>query len=160
MRIFLDIDGVMVPAKGWKSPEFLSDGFPVFSAKATRILQHLISGDITIMLTTSHKSNFSVEEWKNIFKNRNINVENLECLPANVGNTSRKDEIVNWFNANTINDDFIIIDDDKSLNELPDFLKKNVVQTSPYIGLTEEHLVLALAILSNQSKSLVAAKAV
>ncbi len=57
MFIFLDIDGVMVPAQGWKSPELLNDGFPVFSNKASRVLQSLISEDTTVMLTTSHKSN-------------------------------------------------------------------------------------------------------
>ena len=156
MRIFLDIDGVMMPAKGWKRPELLHDGFPVFSVLATHILQNMISEDTIITLTTSHKANFSVEEWKNIFKNRNINIQNLECLPANVENLSRQDEIVNWFNVNTINDSFIIIDDDKSLNELPYFLKKNLVQTSPYLGLTEEHLAIAKTILNNQSTSLIA----
>ena len=140
MLLFLDIDGVMVPAKGWKSPEFMNDGFPAFSSKATDILQGLISDGVTVMLTTSHKAKFSIEEWKNIFKNRGIKIENLKSLPDNVNNLSRKDEIVNWFNVNNVDERFIIIDDDKSLNELPDFLKKNLIQTSPYIGLTEEHV--------------------
>lgn len=148
MLIFLDIDGVMVPAKGWKSPEFLNDGFPAFSNKAIYTLQYLITEDTTIMLTTSHKSNFSMEEWKGIFKRRGINTENIKSLPANVDNLSRKDEIINWANVNVLGSDFIIIDDDKSLNGLPDFLKDNLVQTSPYIGLTEEHLQKINAILN------------
>jgi hypothetical protein len=155
MRIFLDIDGVMVPAKGWKSPELLKDGFPSFSSKATYVLQNLIEDDTVIMLTTSHKANFSIEEWICMFKNRNINIDHVMCLPANVGNLSRKDEIVNWFNVNHISDHFIIIDDDRSLNELPSFLKDHLVQTSPYIGLTEEHLEMARAIIG-RSKSLIA----
>lgn len=139
MLFFLDIDGVMVPAKGWKSPEFLNDGFPAFSSKATSTLQNLISENVTLMLTTSHKAKFSIEEWKNIFKNRGINVEKIKSLPENFNNLSRKDEIVNWFNVNKVDEGFVIIDDDKSLNELPSFLKDNWIQTSPYIGLTEEH---------------------
>jgi HAD domain in Swiss Army Knife RNA repair proteins len=139
MLFFLDIDGVMVPAKGWKSPEILNDGFPAFSIKATSTLQRLISDDVTVVLTTSHKSKFSIDEWKSIFRNRGINIEKIKLLPENFNNLSRKDEIVNWFNGNTIDEDFVIIDDDKSLNELPDFLKKNFIQTSAYIGLTEEH---------------------
>jgi hypothetical protein len=43
MLLFLDIDGVMVPAKSWKNPELLNDGFPAFSSKASNALQHLIS---------------------------------------------------------------------------------------------------------------------
>ncbi len=139
MLFFLDIDGVMVPAKGWKSPEFLNDGFPAFSSKATRTLQSLISAEDTIMLTTSHKSKFSIEEWKRIFKNRGINIEKIKSLPENFNNISRKDEIVNWFNVNNADENFVIIDDDKSLNELSDYLKENLIQTSPYVGLTEEH---------------------
>ena len=139
MLLFLDIDGVMVPAKGWKSPELLNDGFPEFSSKATIALQLLISDNDTIMLTTSHKTNFSIEEWKNIFRNRGIHTNKIERLPENIDNLNRKDEIVNWFNVNNVDEDFVIIDDDKSLNELPYFLKENLVQTSPYIGLTEEH---------------------
>ncbi len=141
MLIFLDIDGVMVPAKGWKSPELLNDGFPEFSSKATIALNQLISEDDTIMLTTSHKTNFSIEEWKNIFSNRGIHTNKIERLPANIDNLNRKDEIVNWFKVNNTEENFIIIDDDTSLNDLPDYLKAHLVQPSPLIGLTEEHLV-------------------
>ena len=140
MLIFLDIDGVLVPAKGWKCPELLSDGFPIFSKKATGALQGLISEDAIVMLTTSHKSNFSLEEWKNIFAKRGIIIENLQILPANDASLTRKDEILNWVNLNGIHGDFLIIDDDKSLNDLPALLKANLIQTSPYIGLTEENI--------------------
>ena len=140
MLIFLDIDGVMVPAKGWKTPELLSDGFPAFSDKASRVLQRLISENTTIVLTTSHKANYTIDEWKDIFTKRSIHVENLKRHDNNVNNLSRKDEILNWFAVNNINDDFVIIDDDKSLNDFPDSLKKNLILTNPIIGLTDEHL--------------------
>lgn len=150
MLFFLDIDGVMVPAKGWKSPEFLNDGFPAFSSKAASVLESLISADVTVILTTSHKSKFSIKEWKDIFKNRGINIEKLKTLPENFNNLSRKDEIINWFNFNNIDEGFVIIDDDKSLNELPDLLKGNLIQTSSHIGLTKEHLVAIKSIFDNE----------
>ena len=53
---------------------------------------------------------------------------------------SRKDEILKWFNQNKIDETFIIIDDDSSLNDLPLDLKKHLIQPSPYIGLSENHL--------------------
>ena len=154
MILFLDIDGVMVPAKAWKSPEFLNDGFPAFSSKAISTLQHLISDDVTVMLTSSHKSKFSIEEWKSIFKNRGINIEKIKVLSENFNNLNRKDEILNWFDLNNDHEDFIIIDDDKSLNELPVFFKARLVQTSPYIGLTEEHLEVIKSIFNSKSLQL------
>ncbi len=147
MLILLDIDGVMLPAKGWKSPELLNDGFPAFGAKAVSALNSLINKHTKIMLTTSHKSNFTIDGWKDIFKNRNIHVENLDCLPPNKNHLTRKEEILNWFTTNNVVEEFIIIDDDKSLNELPSFLKVNLVQTSSYIGLTEEHIQIINALL-------------
>jgi len=46
---------------------------------------------------------------------------------------------LHWIKNNPIDEDFIIMDDDKSLNDLPAFLKKNLI-TSSLIGLTEHHL--------------------
>jgi hypothetical protein len=154
MLIFLDIDGVMVPAKGWKNPELLEDGFPAFSNKARHVLQNLISEDTTIILTTSHKSKYTIDQWKAIFKKRGITATKIKTLDVNVNSPSRKDEIVNWFNINNTNEDFIIIDDDKSLNSLPSFLKERLLQTSPLIGLTEQHLENARLILNRDFKML------
>ena len=106
MLIFLDIDGVMVPAKSWKSPELMNDGFPAFSNKSVAVLQKLISDDVTVIFTTSHKSNYTIEEWKNIFKSRNIDASKIKSLPQNIKNLSRKDEVLNWFNLNNINEPF------------------------------------------------------
>lgn len=139
MLIFLDIDGVMVSAKSWESPQLLSDGFYKFNDRAVRVLQNLISEDTTVMLTTSHKSRYSVEEWKNIFSLRGIEVNNLDKLGDNVSNRSRKEEILSWVNVNGVPNNFIILDDDKSLNSLPDFLKDRLVLTSSTVGLSDTH---------------------
>lgn len=140
MLIFLDIDGVMVPAKSWKNPELLDDGFPAFSLKAVHVLQQLITKDTTIMLTTSHKSSYTLAQWKEIFKTRGIEISSIKSLDENTNFLSRKDEVLNWFNLNNVSEKFVIIDDDKSLNALPNFLKNKLILTSPLIGLTESHL--------------------
>lgn len=149
MLLFLDIDGVMVPAKGWKKPELLSDGFAAFSGNAVNVLQNLISEDTIVMLTSSHKSNYSVDEWKDIFSKRGIHIEKIKLLDKNIDNLSRKDEIEGWFHVNNAHEDFIIIDDDKSLNSLPGYLKRNLILTSPLVGLTNEHLANASNIKKN-----------
>jgi hypothetical protein len=153
MLIFLDIDGVMVPAKGWKVPELMIDGFPAFSSKAISVLQNLITDDTTLILTTSHKSYYSVNEWVEIFKKRGIEIEKIKCLENNsTTNRNRKDEILNWFNTTVINEDYIIIDDDTSLNSLPEYLKDHLLLTSPLIGLTDEHLDTIKGIISSNTK--------
>lgn len=139
MLILLDIDGVMVPANSWKRPEFLNDGFPAFSYRATQALQRIIfETGATIVLTTSHKFTYTLEQWKNIFEERGIKINTIGRLSENVNHLSRKEEILNWLHTNTINEEFIIIDDDKSLNLLPDFLKEKLIQTSATVGLTNE----------------------
>jgi len=140
MLIFLDIDGVMVPAKSWKSPELLDDGFPAFSLTASHALRQLIDSNVTVMLTTSHKSNFTIQQWQCIFKNRGIEIPLLKSLPENKTMLSRKEELLRWFNQNPGDEAFLIIDDDSSLNDLPIDLKKHLIQPSPYIGLSEAHL--------------------
>ena len=141
MLIFLDIDGVMAPAKSWQRPDILEDGFVDFSPKAVRVIQDLISqnADSTIILTTSHKSRFSLSQWKIIFERRGLNVNKLESLNDNTDFQSRKVEILNWFDSNDIHEDFIIIDDDKSLNELPKIYKDRLILTSSLVGLNESH---------------------
>jgi hypothetical protein len=143
MLIFLDIDGVMAPAKSWQRPDILEDGFVDFSSKAVSVLQDVLAqnADTTIILTTSHKSRFSLSQWKIIFERRGLNVNKLESLNDNNDFQSRKVEILNWFESNDIHEDFIIIDDDKSLNDLPKFYKDRLILTSSLVGLNESHLV-------------------
>ena len=138
MLIYLDIDGVMVPANSWRKPEILEDGFPEFSSNAARSLDRIISCSCAdIVLTTSHKYKFTLEEWKNIFLRRNITFNNISRLPENINHLSRKEELLHWFTAEKAAEKFIIIDDDKSLNGLPYFLKSKLIQTSGSVGLTE-----------------------
>ncbi len=151
MLILLDIDGVMVSACSWKAPELLNDGFPAFTKKASEALQRIINEtDADILLTTSHKEKHSISEWYDIFNLRGLKVNKIDCLPENVNHSSRKDEIINWYQGNKIHESFVIIDDDKSLNTLPNNIKIKVIQTSPMIGLTNEYVSNAIAILQKE----------
>lgn len=148
----MDIDGVMAPAKSWQRPDILEDGFVDFSSKAVRVLQDILAQntDTTIILTTSHKSRFSLSQWKIIFERRGLNVNKLESLNDNTDFHSRKIEILNWFDSNDVQEDFIIIDDDKSLNDLPTFYKDRLILTSSLVGLNESHRADIQEIVSTQ----------
>ncbi|TXD84837.1 hypothetical protein ESY86_03845 [Subsaximicrobium wynnwilliamsii] len=149
MLIYLDIDGVMVPANSWRQLKILEDGFPEFSSRATQALNKIIAKTgADIVLTTSHKTLFSLEQWAAIFNHRHIQVNNISRLPDNVSLLNRKDELLKWFESQDTNQGFIIIDDDKSLNALPDVLKNKLIQTSASVGLTDYLANEALEILS------------
>jgi hypothetical protein len=144
MLILLDIDGVMLHANPWKRPEILDDGFMAFNLQATKALNQIIqSTDCEIFLTTSHKDKFNIKEWKAIFSLRGIVLKNISIVKSPLG-LNRKDEIIQWY-ANNSDKNFIIIDDDKSLNGLPDSLKHKLIQTNPSIGLTNDLANLAIS---------------
>lgn len=151
MLILLDIDGVMVPATSWKKPEFSQDGFSAFSNKAVLSINKIINQtSATILLSTSHKSKYSISEWQEIFILRGIIVEKIESLPENILNLNRKQEILNWYENFSSNENFVILDDDKSLNGLPKNLKEKLVLTSPLVGLTNELAIEAIQILKQE----------
>lgn len=118
----------------------LEDGFPEFSPQAVAVLQKIVSENTTVILTTSHRSRFTLDEWKRIFSRRGIQVKKLSRLRLYKNRLSRREELLRRFKTDKPTDDFVIIDDDKSLNELPADLKKNLIQTQPFIGLTERQL--------------------
>jgi hypothetical protein len=149
MLILLDIDGVLVPANSWRKPEFMEDGFPVFNLKSVKALQRIISEtDASVLLTTSHKTKYKISQWKNILKSRGIDPKRVHRLTTNSLQTSRKDEIMEWYQKKRMpNEDFVIIDDDKMLNGLPENIKGNLVLTSPSVGLTDDLADEAISIL-------------
>lgn len=140
MVIFLDIDGVMVPAAGWKTPELMDDGFVMFSQKATKALNSLLTPETSVILSSSHRDRFSIDEWKRIFGKRGLHIENLERLGPVRTPSKRKDEIEQWFNTHAAPGNFVIIDDDTSLYALPEHLKRRLIVTNSLIGLTPEQL--------------------
>lgn len=150
MLILLDIDGVMVQGASWRKPEILNDGFFNFSPRATTSLQRVISETgASIVLTSSHKSSYNLAQWRKIFKLRGINAP-IKRISTNSSSLNRKDEILNWLSKNPTINEFVIIDDDKCLNELPRHIKKKVVLTSSTVGLNNEHAESAINILTSK----------
>lgn len=150
MLILLDIDGVMVPTTSWKPTEILSDGFASFSSRAVSSLQCIISNTgAKILLTTSHKSRYDNSEWEQIFKNRGI-IASIYKLEDNNDNLNRREEILRWFAMTNISESFVILDDDKSLNGLPEYIKNKAIVTSGTVGLTLEEAETAINILRKE----------
>jgi hypothetical protein len=60
--------------------------------------------------------------------------------------------VLNWIKKNKGDDNFIIIDDDKSLNDLPFDIKRKLILTSPLIGLNENLAEKAIEALNHISE--------
>lgn len=99
MKILLDIDGVMIPAKSWQSYEVGFDGFGLFNKIAVENLNKIISlcHHPEIVLTTSHKNRFTVDQWTEIFQNRGVSIGKISKLEADSLEMSRKEEIYTWY---------------------------------------------------------------
>lgn len=133
MKVFLDIDGVMVHANPYKLVEIDElDGFYKFIPEAITSLN--IIDNAEIILTTSHRYRFSLDEWRKIFLHRGIKFISINIID-NKG-INRMSEINEYIKIKKIDyKDLIIIDDDKSLNDLNFELKQRLCLTSSYVGL-------------------------
>jgi len=141
MLILLDIDGVLVPAKSWSPPPYANDGFYMFNKKSVEALNLIIvRSKASIVLTTSHKHSFTLEKWTSLLESRGVIVNGLKRLKENTNHLTRQEEINNWYSSGENVQEFVIIDDDKTLNNLPVHLKSRLVQTKPLIGLTSMHV--------------------
>lgn len=147
MKVLIDIDGVMVPAHSWKMPEIHADGFPLFSSQAVKALTRILQEtNADLVLTSSHKSKYTPFQWREIFVSRGVPAVQVQTLPPNDAGITRKEELLNWLSSAGV-EDFIIIDDDKSLNDLPSALKQRLILINGLIGLTDPQAEEAIALL-------------
>ena len=140
MILLLDIDGVLETSPSWKQPEFLEDKFYKFNENSRKNFIEVINKiNPEIILTTTHRINYNLTEWNKIFELRGINVSKISKINNAKKATDLKKrniEIEEWFLKNSTAE-FLILDDDKSLNELPNNLKNHWIQIDSMFGITE-----------------------
>ena len=151
--ILLDIDGVLVKAAGWKPVEIREDGFFIFNATSQKCLDYLLQeSGADIILTTSHRARYDNAKWHEMFKSRVPHLRNISTLndyDLHLDSGNRYTEILAWANRFGNGSRYAILDDDTSLNLLPDEIKKHWIKTVSLIGLTQELAQEALLVLNN-----------
>jgi 16S rRNA C1402 (ribose-2'-O) methylase RsmI len=152
MTILLDIDGVLVTTPSWQIPDRLGDGFMQFNATAAQNLLVLYEKtNADIVLTTTHRINYTIEQWHDIFKLRGFDFKNISKINdktsiETLGN--RATEIQEWVEKQDENENYLVIDDDTSINRLSNEIKVRCVQTKPLLGFDDNALQKALSILT------------
>ncbi len=135
MKIILDIDGVLTKTPGWKKSEVLDDGFLKFDITSRDNIVNLLSrSNASIILLSTHRINYTIGQWVEIFKIRGIDVF-IEKIDNKTSMTDidKISEIKEWASRNK-NESYIIIDDDSSLNDLPMQIKLKWVKTNSLVG--------------------------
>lgn len=137
----------MVTTPPWKPACILEDGFMAFNPNAVENLKYVLKEtNAAIVISSSHKNKYSLHQWRNIFIHRGIVAKDIRCVPQQ--SFSRIEEIIVY--VSDITENYVIIDDDKSLNDLPVHIKDRLVLTSSLIGLDSEGAKEAVRILSGK----------
>lgn len=154
MTILLDIDGVLETTPSWRKPEIHEDGFIKFNDRAARCLAGIVNETgASLVLTTTHRVNYSLEQWKIFFATRGIypsSISKINKAKSFEEIRDRRSEIINWVQEHA-KEAFVVIDDDASLNDLPEIIKNKCVLTQSMIGLDDTGAKKALSILTANS---------
>ena len=150
MKILLDFDGVMVTTPTWRTVECLEDGFMAFNESCAGYLASVLAiTQADIVLTTTHRIHYDNEVWRQLLHNRGIvtnKVTKVNQAETFAELSIRHLEVLQWVNANP-NENYVIIDDDKSLRELSSAIKSRWIETDFYAGFTGVGMEQALDVL-------------
>lgn len=138
--MILDLDGVLITNPSWKADRVDSDGYSEFNESCVENLNRLLTlAEFDIWLSSTRRTVKTLTEFNQIFKNRGIKKEIVGFLPEYTNCKNRKEEILKFI-AEYKTYDFLIIDDDKSLNGLESGIKESLILTELTKGLNSEKL--------------------
>ncbi len=138
--IILDLDGVLITTPTWKADQMDVDGYSGFNKKCVENFNKLTEDlECELWLASTRRMNKTLQEFREIFINRNIKTDIKGFLPKGDYKISRLIEIEAFLSHEPINN-FLILDDDSSLHNLEEKYKKYWVQTSLLVGFNSEKL--------------------
>ncbi|WP_397362273.1 HAD domain-containing protein [Olleya sp. R77988] len=138
--LILDLDGVLITNPSWKADRIHSDGYSEFNKSCVENLNRLLTlAEFDIWLSSTRRTVKTLNEFNLIFKNRGIKKDIVGFLPEYTDCRNRKEEILKFITEFQASD-FLIIDDDKSLNGLESGIKESLILTELTKGLNSEKL--------------------
>ena len=138
--LILDLDGVLITNPSWKADQINSDGYSEFNKSCVKNLNRLLTlAEFDIWLSSTRRTVKTLTEFNLIFKNRGIDKEIVGFLPEYTDCKNRKEEVLKFITEFKASD-FLIIDDDKSLNGLENGIKEKLILTELTKGFNSEKL--------------------
>ena len=148
--LILDLDGVLITTPSWKSDEIDSDGYSKFNEKCVENLNKLLSlSQFEIWLSSTRRTMKTLDEFNLIFANRNIKQKIQGFLPEYKACKNRREEIELFIEEFCVSN-FLIIDDDKSLNGLSFGYKKKLISTKLQKGFNGEKFMEVIEMIKKQ----------
>ena len=137
--ILLDIDGVLINSCHWKKDEIHEDGYSDFNSECVKNFNAIVEKTgYDIVLISSRRISVDIEIMNKYFKNRGVNSEIKHYMPDyNVEGKrwlTRREELEMFLEEYKPNN-YLIIDDDKSLLDAGEEIKSRWIQTDSMIGL-------------------------
>ena len=143
-KLILDLDGVLITTPLWKTDEIDLDGYSSFNKECVSNLNELLaSAEFEMWLSSTRRTQKTIDEFNRIFEFRNIKQPIFGFLPEYEGCKSRKEEIEKFIAKEKLSS-YLIIDDDKSLTELPQDMAGKLVLTELMKGFNKEKLTEAI----------------
>ena len=140
MHLILDLDGVLITNPSWKADQINSDGYSEFNEPCVENLNRLLTlAKFDIWLSSTRRTTKTLTEFNLIFKNRGIEKPIVGFLPEYDDCRNRKEEVLNFITEYKLSE-FMIIDDDKSLNGLESGIKEKLILTELTKGFNSEKL--------------------
>uniref|UniRef100_UPI00188F2F5D HAD domain-containing protein n=1 Tax=Pararhodonellum marinum TaxID=2755358 RepID=UPI00188F2F5D len=138
--LILDLDGVLLTNPSWRADRIHPDGYSDFDESCVENLNQLLTfAHFEIWLSSSRRTAKTLTEFNVIFKNRGIQKEIAGFLPEYAECKNRQEEISKFINEFNVSD-FLIIDDDKSLNGLESEIKEKLILTELTKGFNSDKL--------------------
>lgn len=150
VTIILDLDGVLITTPSWKADELDSDGYSKFNESCVENFNTLLERiDAKIWLSSTRRTKKTLSEFNLIFKHRKIIKQIDGFIPEFDDCVSRKEEILKFIDIQQPKN-YLIIDDDKSLNDLHLEMKQRLVLTELLKGFGKEELKKAITLIENK----------
>jgi hypothetical protein len=150
--LILDLDGVLITTPSWKADDMHADGYSDFNKNCVDNLNKLLLiENFEIWLSSTRRTKKTLKEFNQIFNNRNVRNEIKGFLPIYSSAKNRKEEIELFISQENITN-YIIIDDDKSLNGLENEIKSKLIITELMKGFNQEKYAKTTQLLSDNSE--------
>ena len=145
--LFLDLDGVLITTPQWKQDELDADGYSKFDSKCVNHLNTLLGQQtFEIVLSSTGRRTKNIAVFNRIFSFRGIAKFIDRFLPEYDPIKSRSDELSKFIGDASF-EEFIILDDDKSLNGASVEIRNKWVGTEQHRGFDSDKLQEAFRIL-------------